>query len=93
MDGRFDADPVTLEQVARRLRGAAMDLDATPAPPPAPEVGPCTAGVAAVLAFLTGSAAGVCEGIGVAGEAVERSHALYAQVDAGEAGSLRFVGE
>jgi hypothetical protein len=89
VSGQFDADLVTLQQVANRLRSAAGDLDAAGPPPAPPDAGACTAAVSAVLSFLTESAAGVAEGIGAAGDAVSRSHELYDQVDQNESRSLR----
>lgn len=93
MGGHVDADLATLEQIANRLRRSATALDATAAPPEPPEAGACTAAVSAVLAFLTDSAAGVCEGAGAAGDAVAESHTLYAETDQNEAHSLRWPGD
>lgn len=89
MSGGFRADPATLESVASKLRGASSDLEGGASPPPAPEVGACTAAVSAVLSLLTESVAGVVEGVGAAGDAVAKSNERYVETDERQAGALR----
>jgi len=64
----FDVDRAVREAVvASTLHGAGADLESMADPPPAPEVGACTAAVSAVLALLTESIGGVVEGAGCRG--------------------------
>ncbi len=74
----FDVDRAVLEAVASTLHGAGADLESMADPPPAPEVGACTAAVSAVLALLTESIGGVVEGLG----AVADSNVIYGEIDA-----------
>jgi hypothetical protein len=78
----FDVDRAVLEAVASTLHGAGADLESMADPPPAPEVGACTAAVSAVLALLTESIGGVVEGLGVVGGAVADSNVIYGEIDA-----------
>lgn len=88
MSGGFHVQPAALEDLAGGLRDGSEALESSTSPPPAPEVGACTAPVAAVLGLLTESAAGVVEGVGAAGDAVADSAALYAATDSAETGSF-----
>lgn len=88
MSGGFRADPATLESVASKLRGASSNLEGGASAPPAPQVGACTAAVNAVLSLLSESVAGVVEGVGAAGDAVDRSRDRYVEADQRQASAI-----
>ncbi len=64
MDG-YLIDRAAVEATADALRTGGAALEGTTDPPPEPEAGECTAGIAAVLALLTDSMASVVEGLDV----------------------------
>jgi len=91
MDG-FRAGQPALEGIASKLRTGSTSLEGTAAPPPAPEVGACTAAVSAVLALLTDSIGGVVEGLDAVGDAVTRSGAVYGETDGSETNAFTGFG-
>lgn len=92
MPGAFYVEPGELDGVARRLRSGSDSLEGASSPPPAPEAGDCTAPIAAVLAYLTESTAGVVEGVGAAGDAVAECNSDYLEADRNEAEAMSWTG-
>lgn len=72
----YRAEPAALETVAGTLRSASEDLDGA-TPPPAPELGVCTAPVADLLARLLDQTGTVVQGMSAAADAVEASKTQY----------------
>lgn len=82
------ADLDELGGLASKLRNAGSGLDGSAAPPPAPDVGVATEAVAAAMALLTSSAAGIAEGVGAAGDAVAQGRDLYDETEQSNADML-----
>lgn len=77
-----------LEGLASKLHQGGAQLESVASPPPAPQVGLSTQAVAAALAMLSSSAAGVSEGMGAVGDAVRSGRDLYDETDQANADDL-----
>jgi hypothetical protein len=85
--------PDGLEHAARALRegGDSLERLASSAPD-APDAGPCTDGVAAVLAWFADSASRLVGGAHTSADSVTESVREYERADAGTAEALRALG-
>ncbi len=83
-----DAHLGEMEGLASKLRNGGTELDDAGAPPPAPEVGVSSQAVAAAMAMLASSVAGVSEGMGIVGDAVQSGRDLYDETDRSNAHDL-----
>ncbi len=87
-----DADLGELDGIASKLRSGGSQLEDGASAPPAPDVGMSTQAVAAALAMLTSSTAGISEGLGAVGDAVQSGRDLYQDSDQSNAEDLHNAG-
>ncbi|MHA6797917.1 hypothetical protein [Bounagaea algeriensis] len=82
-----------LDGIASKLRNGGSQLEDGASAPPAPDVGMSTQAVAAALAMLTSSTAGISEGLGAVGDAVQSSRDVYQETDQTSAENLHNTGD
>lgn len=87
-----DAHLGELDTIASKLRSGGAQLEDGASAPPAPDVGMSTQAVAAALAMLTSSTAGISEGLGAVGDAVASGRDLYEEMDQSSAEDLHNTG-
>lgn len=91
MSGDYRVDPGALGTAAGALHGGGAALEALGGSvPPAPEAGPASGAMAAVLATLVRSAGNLSTGVNAAAAAVQANAAAYTQCEVDEAS--RFSG-
>lgn len=87
-----DAHLGEMEGIASKLRSGGTQMESTASAPPAPQVGASTQAVAGALAMLASSSAGISEGLGAIGDAVQSGRDLYEDTDQANAEAVHKSG-